>query len=168
MADFIFLGSKITADGECSHEIKRRLLLGRKVMTTLTATAKSLQSCPTLCNPIDSSPPGSAIPGILQARTLEWVAISFSNACKWKVKVKSLSRVRLLATPWTAAYQAPPSMGFFRQEYWSGLPFPSPGDLPNPGIKPGSPTLQADTLQSEPPGKTPWRRAWQPKNKIFI
>ena len=82
VADFIFLGSKITADGECSHEIKRRLLLGRKVMTTLTATAKSLQSCPTLCNPIDSSPPGSAIPGILQARTLEWVAISFSNACK--------------------------------------------------------------------------------------
>ena len=82
--------------------------------------------------------------------------------------MKSLGRVRLFATTWTVAYQAPPSMGFFRQEYWSGLPFPSPGDLPNPGIKPGSPTLQADTLQSEPPGKTPWRRAWQPKNKIFI
>ena len=78
----------------------------------------SLQSCPTLCDPTDSSPPGSAVPGILQARTLEWVAISFSNAWKWKVKVKSLSRVRLLATPWTAAYQAPPSMGFSRQEYW--------------------------------------------------
>ena len=71
-------------------------------------------------------PPGSPVPGILQARTLEWVAISFSNAWKWKVKVKSLSHVRLLATPWTAAYQAPPSMGFSRQEYWSGVPLPSP------------------------------------------
>ena len=88
--------------------------------------AKSLQSCPTLCDPIDGSPPGSPIPGILQARTLEWVAISFSNAWKWKVKVKSLSRVRLLVTLWTAAYQAPPSMGFPRQEYWSGVPLPSP------------------------------------------
>ena len=78
------------------------------------AAAKSLQSCPTLCNPIDGSPPGSPVPGILQARTLEWVAIPFSNAWKWKVKVKLLSRVRLLATPWTAAYQAPPSMGFSR------------------------------------------------------
>ena len=75
-------------------------------------TAKSLQSCPTLCDPVDGSPPGSPIPGTLQARTLEWVAISFSNAWKWKVKVKSLSRVRLFVTPWTAAYQAPPSMGF--------------------------------------------------------
>ena len=65
-------------------------------------------------------------PGILQARTLEWVAISFSNAWKWKVKVKSLSSARLLATPWTAAYQAPPSMRFPRQEYWSGVPLPSP------------------------------------------
>ena len=81
---------------------------------------KSLQSCVTLCNPIDGSPPGSSVPGILQARTLEWVAISFSNAWKWKVKVKPLSRVRPLA--WTAAYQAPPSMGFSRQEYWSGVP----------------------------------------------
>ena len=90
------------------------------------AAAKSLQSCPTLCDPIDSSPPGSPVPGILKARTLEWVAISFSSAWKWKVKVKSLSCVRLVATPWTAAYQAPPSMGFFRQEYWSGLPLPSP------------------------------------------
>ena len=89
-------------------------------------SAQSLQLCPTLCNPIDSSPSGSPIPGILQARTLEWVAISFSNAWKWKVKVKSLSRVRLVATPWTVAYQAPPSMGFSRQEYWSGLPLPSP------------------------------------------
>ena len=93
------------------------------------AAAKLLQSCPTLCNPIHSSPPGSPVPGILQARTLEWVASSFSNAWKWKVKVKSLSCVRLLATPWTAAYQAPPSMGFSRQEYWSGLPLPSPIDL---------------------------------------
>ena len=90
------------------------------------AAAKSLQSCPTLCDPIHSSPPGSPVPGILQARTLEWVAISFSNAWKWKVKVKSLSSVRLWATPWTAAYQAPPSMGFSRQEYWSGVPLPSP------------------------------------------
>ena len=89
------------------------------------AAAKSLQSCPTLCDPIDGSPPGSPIPGILQVKTLEWVAISFSNAWKRKVKVKSLSRVRLLATPWTAAYQAPPSMGFARQEYWSGVPLPS-------------------------------------------
>ena len=88
--------------------------------------AKSLQSCPTLCNPIDGSPPGSPVPGILQARTLEWVAIAFSNAWKWKVKVKSLSRVRPSATPWTAALQAPPSMGFSRQEYWSGVPLPSP------------------------------------------
>ena len=163
----------------------------------------------TLCDPIDSSPPGSPIPGILQARILEWVAIAFSNAWKWKVKVKSLSCVWFLATPCTAAYQAPPSMGFSmqeywsgvgvtgpifnsqslslptcvkvkvkslsrvwlsaglwtvahqaplsmgfsRQEYWSGLPFPSPGDLPHPGIEPRSPTLQADALTSAPPGK---------------
>ena len=89
------------------------------------AAAKSLQSCLTLCDPIDGSPPGSPVPGILQARTLEWVASSFSNAWKWKVKVKSLSRVQLLATPWTVAHQAPPSMGFSRQECWSGLPLPS-------------------------------------------
>ena len=93
------------------------------------AAAKSLQSCPTLCDPIDGSPPGSTIPGILQARTLEWVAISFCNAWKWKNKVKSLSRIRLLATPWTAAYHAPPSMGFSRQEYWNGVPLPSPPDF---------------------------------------
>ena len=152
------------------------------------AAAKLLQSCLTLCDPIDSSPPGSPVPGILQARTLEWVAISFSNMWKWKVKVKLLSHIWLIATPWTAAHQAPPSMGFSRQgycsgmplpspyypmsewvkslshvwlfvtpwmvtyqaplsigfsrqEYWNGLPFPSPGDLPNPGIKPRSPTL---------------------------
>ena len=88
------------------------------------AAAKSPQSCPTLCDPIDKSPPGFPVPGILQARTLEWVAIAFSNAWKWKVKVKSLSRVRLLVTPWTAAHQAPRSMGFSRQEYWSGVPLP--------------------------------------------
>ena len=89
------------------------------------AAAKSPQSCLTLWDPIDGSPPGSPVPGILQARTLEWAAISFSNAWKWKVKLKSLRRVWLLATPWTAAYQVPASMGFSRQEYWSGLPLPS-------------------------------------------
>ena len=83
------------------------------------AAAKSLQSCPTLCNPIDGSPPGSPVPGILQARTLEWAAISSSNEWKWKVEVKSLSHVWFLATPWTAAYQAPPPMGFSRQEFMS-------------------------------------------------
>ena len=83
------------------------------------AAAAALQSCPTLCDPTDSSPPGSPVPGILQARTLEWVAISFSNPWKWKEKVKSLSHAWLFATPWTAAYQAPPSTGFSRQEYWS-------------------------------------------------
>jgi len=93
------------------------------------AAAKSLQLCPPLCDPRDGSPPGSPVPGILQARTLEWVAISFSNAWKWKVKVKSLSHAQLLATPWTAAYQAPPSVGFSRQEYWSGVPLPSPGSM---------------------------------------
>ena len=112
------------------------------------AAAKSLQSCPTLCNPVDGSPPGSPVPGILQARTLEWVAISFSSAWKWKVKVKSLSCVWPSATPRTAAYQAAPSMGLSRQEYWSGLPLPSPNcwglpfppseDLPDQGIKPES------------------------------
>ena len=128
------------------------------------AAAKSLQSCPTLCDPRDGSPPGSPVPGILQARTLEWVSISFSNVWKWKVKVKSLSRVRLLATPWTAAYQAPPSMGFSRRfsraqlcetlwtvahqaplslgfsrkEYWSGIPCLPPRNLPNPGTEPES------------------------------
>ena len=90
------------------------------------AAAKLLQSCPTLCDPIDGSPPGSPVPGILQARTLEWVATSFSNAWKWKLKVKLLSRVRLLATPWTAARQAPPSLGFSRQEHWSGFLGPPP------------------------------------------
>ena len=90
------------------------------------AAAKSLQWCLTLCDPIDSSPPGTPVPGILQARTLEWVAISFSNAWKWKVQVKSLSRVWPSVTPWTSAHQAPPSMGFSRQAYWSAVPLPSP------------------------------------------
>ena len=94
-----------------------------KHFAAAAAAANSLQSCRTLCDPIDSSPPGSRVPGILQARILEWVAVSFSNPWKWKVKVKSLSRVWLLATPWTAAYQAPLSMGFSRQEYWSGVPW---------------------------------------------
>ena len=93
----------------------------RQSLVTFCLYAKLLQLCPTLCDPIDDSPPGSAVPGILQARTLEWVAISFSNAWKW-----TLSHVQLSATPWTAAYRAPPSMGFSRQEYWSGVPLPSP------------------------------------------
>ena len=88
-------------------------------------SAKLLQSCPTLCDPRDSSPQGSLVPGLLQARTLEWDAISLSSAWKWKVKVKSLSRVWLFTTPWTAAHQAPPFMGFSRQEHWSGVPLPS-------------------------------------------
>ena len=99
-----------------------------KTILNTAAAAKSLQSCQILYDPIDGSPPGSAIPGILQARILEWVAISFSNARKWKVKVKSFSRVRLFSTLWTAAYQAPLSMGFSRQEYWSGVPSPSPAE----------------------------------------
>ena len=113
----------------------------------LCYTAKSLQLCPTLCDPIDGSPPGPPVPGILQARTLEWVAISFSNAWKWKVKVKSLSRIRLLATPWTAAYQAPPSMGFSRREYWSGVPLPSP------------PVLYSRTLLFNTIDREAWRAA---------
>ena len=95
-------------------------------MFVFAAAAKLLQSCPTLCDPIDGSPPGPTVPGILQARTLEWVAISSSNAWKWKVKVKLCSRVWLFATPWSAAFQAPPSMGFSRQEYWNGVLSPSP------------------------------------------
>ena len=112
------------------HVKKMKTLIWKVICTLMfiaaAAAAKSLQSCPTLCDPIDGSPLGSSVPGILQARIREWVAISFSNAWKRKVKVKSLSRARLLATPWTAAYQAHLSMGFSRQEYWSGLPLPSP------------------------------------------
>ena len=99
------------------------------LFTAAAAAAKSLQSCPTLCNPRDGSPPGSPVPGFLQARTLEWFAISFSSAGKWKVKVKSLSRAWPSVTPWTAAFQAPPSMGFSSQEYWSGVALPPPDIL---------------------------------------
>ena len=107
-----------------ADSLRREQNRGLFILETATA-AKSLQSCPTLCDPIDGSPPGSSVSGILQARILEWVAISFSNAWKWKVKVKSVSRAQLFETPWTAAYQTPPSMEFSRQEYWSGLPLPS-------------------------------------------
>ena len=116
---------------ETEKRINWYLVLGRldkeKLASVIImfAAAKSLQSCPTLYDPVDGSPPGSPIPGILQERLLAWVAISFSNAWKWKVKVKSLSCVRLFVTPWTAAHQAPPSMGFSRLEYWSGVPLPS-------------------------------------------
>ena len=111
----------------CKRNIKLRLK--SKVLLNAAAAAKSLQLCPTLCDPIDSSPPGSTVPGILQARTLEWVTISFSNAWKWKLKVKSLSPAWLFPTPWTADHQAPLPMGFSRQEYWRGLPLPSPGTI---------------------------------------
>ena len=124
----------LSSISELSQEEKPAFLSGvflsiymySRLDTAAAVAAKLLQSCLTLCNPIDGSPPGSSIHGVLQARTLEWVAISFSNAWKWKVKVKSLSRVWLFATPWTAAYQAPLSMGFSRQEYWSEVPLPSP------------------------------------------
>ena len=122
-------GSSRTRDQTWVSRTAGRLYqLSHQELDTQSA-AKLLQSCPTQWDPTDGSPPGSPIPGILQARTLEWVAISFSNAWKWKVKVKSLSRVQLRAIPWTAAYQAPPSMGFSRQEYWSGEPLPSPTTL---------------------------------------
>ena len=113
-------------DGGNSRLCAQRTSSGKEAAAAATAAAKSIQLCLTLCDPIDSSPSGSTVPGILQARTLEWVAISFSNAWKWKEKVKSLSCAQLLAIPWTAAYQASPFMGFSRQEYWSGVPFPSP------------------------------------------
>ena len=98
------------------------------LLKMFAAAAESLQLCPTLCDPIDGSPPGSPVPGILQARTVEWVAISFSNAWQWEVQMKSLTHLWLLATPWpwAAAHQAPPPMGFSRQECWSGLPLPAP------------------------------------------
>ena len=103
-----------------------RMSGGDRIKSTVATAAKSLQSCPTLCDCRDGSPPGFPVPGILQAGTLEWVAISLSNVWKWKVKVKLLSRVRPLATPWTAAHQAPPSIEFSRPEYRSGVPLPSP------------------------------------------
>ena len=104
-------------------------LNGNLFILNAAVAAKLLQSCPTLGDHIDSSPQSSSVPGILQARILEWVAISFSNEWKRKMKVKLLTRVQLFATPWTVAYQTPPSMGFSRQEYWSGLTFPSPSFL---------------------------------------
>ena len=106
--------------------------LTSKTETNILSESEIAQSCPTLCDPMDCSPPGSSIHAILQARILEWAAISFSNAWKWKVKVKVLSRVRLFATPWTAAHQAPPSMRFSKQEYWSGVPLPSPKEATEP------------------------------------
>ena len=114
-----------------STKVPKRHVIGLKHSAAAAAAAKSFQSRLTLCDPTDSSPLGSPIPGILQTRTLGWVAISFSNAWKWKVKVKSLSGVWPSATPWTAAYQAPLSMGFPRQEYWSGVPLPSPLEHPS-------------------------------------
>ena len=124
-------------------------------LNVAAAAAKSLQSCLTLRDPIDSSPPGFPVHGILQARILEWVAISFSSAWKWKVKVESLSRVRLLATPWTAAYQAPLPLGFSRQEYWSGLPLPSPdmyaAAAAAAALLQSCPTL-CDPIDRSPPG----------------
>ena len=118
------LNGKIGSSSSRLHKEPQKPVWPFGVFSSAAAAAKSLESCPTLCDPIDGSPPGSPVPGILQARTLEWVAISFSNAWRWKVKVKSLSHVRLFTTPWTAAYQAPPSMGFSRQEYWSGALWP--------------------------------------------
>ena len=141
--------------GITSWRIRTLLMKYRCLTPHPAAAAKALQSWPILCDPIDGSPPGSPVPGILQARTLEWVAISFSNASKWKVKVKSLSCVRVCATPWTAAYQAPPSMGFFRQECWSGVPLPSPDPsserawLNGPGLEPTTPTCEKYTAPVE-------------------
>ena len=121
-------GVKSSLTAKLVSKIQRNSLL---YAFNVPPAAKLLQLCPTLCDPIDGSPPGSPVPGILLARTLEWAAISFSNTCKWKVKVKLLSCVWLLATPLTAAHQAPPSMGFSRQEYWSGVPLSSPNVPPS-------------------------------------
>ena len=112
-------------DGSFSHVVTPMFAyrsLSTSRLKSGAAAAKSLQSCPTLGDPIDGSPPGSYVPGILHARILEWVAISFSNACM----LSRFSHVQLCAALWTAAHQATPSTGFSRQEYWSGLPFPSP------------------------------------------
>ena len=145
-------------------------------MVCAAAAAKSLQSCPTLCDPIDSSPPGSPVPGILQARTLEWVAISFSNVWKWKEKVKSLSRARLLATPWIAAYQVPPSVGFSRQEYWSGVPLLPSLYQPREHIKKQRHYLANISLFSQSYGfssshvwmwELDYKESWMPKNWCF-
>ena len=134
----------------------------------VAAAAKSLQLCPTLCNPIDGRPPGSPVPGILQARTLEWVAISFSNVWKWKVKVKSLTCVWLLATPWTVAYGAPSSMGFSRQEYWTGLPLPSPNKWKHQNVNPS--LLNSKPQVSQPlhmRGGEVWAELWATSNLVW-
>ena len=116
---------------ESTYNVKFKRWVSRSTSRPLTVlpltspAAAAAKSCLTLCDPIDGSLQGSPIPRILQARVLEWVAISFSNSWKWKLKVKSLNCVWLIVTPRTAAYQAPPSMGFYRQEYWSGVPLPS-------------------------------------------
>ena len=145
------------------------------------AAAKSPQLCPTLCDPIDDSPPGSAVPGILQARTLEWVAISFPNAWKWKVKVRLLSRVRPFATPWTVAYQAFLSMGFSRQEYWSGMLLPSPiscyMELKNCSAESWAslmaqmgknPSAMQETQVQSLGWEDPWRREWLPTSVFLL
>ena len=140
----------------------------------LVAGGLVTESCPTLADPMDCRLPGSSVHGILQARILEWVAISFSHVkCWWGIKLHSniyaetglfyqwifkwkkvlITCVQLFATPWTVDCQAPLSMEFSKQEYWSGLPFPTQGDLPDPWMDPRSPTLQADSLPSEPLGK---------------
>ena len=144
VTDFIFLGSKITVVSDCGHEIKR--LLGRKLWQTclllLLSRFSRVRLCMTPQMAAHQAPPSLGFSRI-QARTLAWVAISFSNAWKWKVKVKSVSHVQLLVTPWTAAYQAPPSMEFSRQEYWSGLPLPSPMTKLNNALKSKYITLPA-------------------------
>ena len=141
--DFIFPGSKITEDGDCSHEIRRSLLLGRKAITNLDSILRSWDiTLPTkVC--LVKAMVFPVVMGGCEGWTIKNV----------KVKMKSLSRVRLFVIPWTVAYQASPSMGFSRQEHWSGLLYPSPGDLPDPGIEPESPALEACTLTSEPLGK---------------
>ena len=178
VTDFIFLGSKITAVGDCSHEIKKHLLLGRKAMTNLKwkkSESEVAQLCPTLCNPKDCSLPGSSVHGIFQARVLEWFAISFSRGSSqprdlaqvsctvsrpfsiWATSESESEVVQsclTLCNPMDCSLPGFSIHGFSRQEYWSGLPFPSPGDLPDPGIGPRSPALEADALTSEPPGKT--------------
>ena len=145
VTEFIFLGSKSTVDDDCSHEIKRHLLLGRKAMTNLDNILKSRDTGKGNGNPLhyscleksmDRGAWQTAVHGVTWLSTYVWGG--------WrdiKLKLKSLSHVQIFTTPWTVAYHAPPSMGFSRQEYWSGLPFPSPEDLPNPGIEPGSPAL---------------------------
>ena len=152
---FIEIGERCQSDGESSEGVTSLQVISDAAPDILTpssappsfpslgaacavcvlscfAAAKSPQSCPTLCDPTDGSPPGSPVPGILQARTLEWVAVSFSNAGN------CFSRVQLFASLWTVARRAPLSMGFPRHEYWSGLPRAPPGDHPNPVIKPTS------------------------------